>query len=48
VLAGKISPRRTRTAVLPICGRNIDARTHECVVASQPEYLRRPVIAAAA
>ena len=48
VLAGKISLRMTRTAVLPICGRNIDARTHERVVASQPEYLRRPRIAAAA
>lgn len=46
VLAGKIS---ARTAVLPVCGRNIDARTHERIVASQPEHRLQPrVIAAAA
>ncbi len=32
VLAGKLSLRATRTIVLPICGRNIDARTHERAV----------------
>ena len=48
VLAGKISPGTSRTAVLPICGRNIDARTHERVVASQPEFFPRLQVAAAA
>lgn len=48
VLAEKISPRTTRTAVLPICGRNIDARTHERVVASQPACSHPPRIASAA
>lgn len=32
VLAGKLSARTTRTVVLPVCGRNIDARTHERAV----------------
>jgi len=48
VLAGKISPHTSRIAVLPICGRNIDARTHERVVASQPEFFPRLHVAAAA
>ncbi|MCX6953178.1 MAG: threonine/serine dehydratase [Verrucomicrobia bacterium] len=34
VLAGKVS---ARAAVLPICGRNIDARVHERVVAAHPD-----------
>jgi hypothetical protein len=33
---------------LPICGRNRDARTHERVVASQPEFARPPLFASAA
>lgn len=48
VLAGKISPRTSRTAVLPICGRNIDARTHERVVADAVEPRPRRQLAAAA
>jgi threonine dehydratase len=45
VLAGKVTGR---VAVLPICGRNIDARTHERVVAAQPEaWPRMPVPVAA-
>lgn len=45
VLAGKIS---ARTAVVPICGRNIDARLHEHVVATaaEPSPLRRLAVAA--
>lgn len=45
VLAGKIS---ARVAVLPICGRNIDAHVHERVVAGEPEWTpARPIAAAA-
>jgi threonine dehydratase len=44
-LAGKIS---ASVAVLPICGRNIDARVHERVVAGEPEWApARPIAAAA-
>lgn len=45
VLAGKIS---ARAAVVPICGRNIDARLHEHVVATaaEPSPLRRLAVAA--
>lgn len=45
VLAGKIS---ARTAVVPICGRNIDARLHEHVVATaaEPRSPRRMAAAA--
>jgi threonine dehydratase len=34
VLAGKV---RGGAIVLPVCGRNIDARTHDAVLASQPD-----------
>jgi threonine dehydratase len=34
VLAGKV---RGDAIVLPVCGRNVDARVHEAVLASQPE-----------
>ena len=42
VLAGKVS---SRAAVLPVCGRNIDPRVHERIVAGQPE--RFPALAVA-
>jgi peptide chain release factor 3 len=45
VLAGKIS---ARTAVVPICGRNIDARLHQHVVATAPEPRPLRRLAAAA
>ena len=34
VLAGKV---RGGAIVLPVCGRNIDARTHDAVLAGQPD-----------
>ncbi|MES2696023.1 MAG: threonine/serine dehydratase [Verrucomicrobiota bacterium] len=35
VLAGKV---RGRSVVVPVCGRNIDARVHEGVLAAYPEF----------
>jgi threonine dehydratase len=45
VLAGKIPGR---SIVLPLCGRNIDPRVHEDVLARQPVDWRPPQIARAA
>ena len=45
VLAGKISGR---TVVLPVSGRNVDARLHERILAGQPSGSVRPQLAAAA
>jgi threonine dehydratase len=45
VLAGKIPGR---AIVLPLCGRNIDPRVHEDVLARQPVDWRPPQIARAA
>lgn len=45
VLAGKVTGR---TVVLPVCGRNIDARTHERIVAEQPETMFAREVAVAA
>ncbi len=43
ILAGKVTGRRV---VVPVCGRNIDARMHERVVAEQPELRARMLTAA--